>query len=190
MAYKDRIRWEFDWAAAERYRELEPDEKGNIGKDRTIRRRTPSPKFDSDGNILPTDDIFAGSAMGFWKPYTGYTLGGEPDGPLPGWEVEKDPSNVQGFRRKRNADVADWKQKDRRTFEVRMKEPDSDYFMERLTHPLPDDKTWMKVPVAMKGGVITKGAKPVEVACRMRLVNISVRSQLVVARTRSRSPDH
>jgi hypothetical protein len=183
--YKDTIRWEFNWQAAGRYTRLEPNRlTGALARDPTIRRRTPTPKKRDDGSAVKWNKqeeldaaINEASAMGFWTPYTGYTLGGKD--PIPGWTVEQDPANAKGYRRERNTNVKDWVQKDSRTFEVQMLPHAASVtgrattkHVQRLTHPMPDDPIWMKEPIQARNGVITPAAKPIDVDVRARLTEI------------------
>jgi|EP01047_Picozoa_sp_COSAG01_P019175 hypothetical protein len=196
-SYKDIIRWEFDWASANRYRSQDPKEDGTLRRDRTIRRRTPTPEKDDDGVAKPwseenslSDAINEAPAMGFWRPYTGYTLEGKKGGPIPGWKVEEDPE-ANSYRRKRNDYLGEWKRTDSRTFEVQMIDhagskrggsgPEQEY-VQRLTHPLPDDPIWMKEPIEAKNGVITASTNPIDVNVRMRITDIAVRPPIVLCR--------
>ena len=137
--------------------------------------RTPSPRIDGAGNATPGDPA-QGTAMGFWKPYSGYTLDGTT--PVSGWEVEWDPVKNPGFRRIRNKALEPWKQTDKRTYEVRMSEKtkrteEGGVVTGRHTHPLPDNPIWKRAPVPSRNGVITSRSKPVVVDARLRVVDIS-----------------
>ena len=172
MSWGEKVRWEFDWAAAEKYSELDPTANGLPGRSEQIRRRTPEPSIDARGNVTP-GDIMKGKAMGFWKPYSGVSLDGKTK--VPGWEVELDPKKHPGFRRERNKKLAPWTQTDKRTFEVRMTRGkiEEEGYVERHTHPMPDNDVWMRPPVPARNGVITSRTKPVIVDARMRVVDIS-----------------
>ena len=186
-SWQEQIRWEFDWKAAQRYLENEPEDTGQPRRDPYVRRRTPSPSAikawkerhpDQSEQDAERELAATGAAMGFWKPYTGMTMDGQTE--VPGWIVEYDPQNNQGFRRRRNTRLAAWKQQDKRAFEVQMTESykgrKNEKYVERLTHPLPDDPVWMKEPMQMSNGVPVPGAKPVQVDVMMKLRDVSVSS--------------